>query len=469
MVTRKNNRRTPVPSQLRAVGYVRISVDRDEQTSTETQERSIRAFCESQGWPLVELVVERGRSAYKNSRGSRPGFHKAVHLVEAGAANVFVAWKLDRVSRNARDLLNFVHDLEDHAGYFACAGDAAINTTSGTGKVLLPILGAIAEMESDIKADRTSEWHEDRRLKLAPPVGPCPYGYDRDERNRLTINPTEAGVIREVASALLAGDSLRDVTRRLNEAGVRTKSTPAKPGGLPFERRTVKLALIKPVVAGLCELDDGVFVQSDQWECILDREMWEELRSLLLDPARRSGPGNARRWLLSGIARCGREDCVTDQPMFAKPHRSGGTRYTCAGCSMSIEAPRTDDFVTRNLVALLDRETWHGLRVRRDTPSEVSDGFDESMTLLMDRFKAGEIDPLELADLAEGLRRQRDAASSVPLPLPDVSNVAKEWPSLTVDQQRLILVAATASLTILPATPGRNYYDGSRVMFVPSF
>ena len=70
-------RKKAPPAPTRAVCYVRISVDRDEETSTDTQEAAVRAYCAAHGWAIVDVLVEAGRSAYKASRSNRPKFLKA--------------------------------------------------------------------------------------------------------------------------------------------------------------------------------------------------------------------------------------------------------------------------------------------------------------------------------------------------------------------------------------------------------
>jgi DNA invertase Pin-like site-specific DNA recombinase len=65
------------------------------------------------------VIVEPGRSAYKSSRKSRPGFRKAMDHVTTGAADAFVVWKVDRAARNTLDPLTFVEELVEHGAQFA--------------------------------------------------------------------------------------------------------------------------------------------------------------------------------------------------------------------------------------------------------------------------------------------------------------------------------------------------------------
>jgi hypothetical protein len=83
------------PTARRVVGYVRISRDRENETSTETQRAAIEAYCITRGWSLVKVITEPGRSAYKSSRGSRPGFREAMNLIGAGASVLSVVKSLN--------------------------------------------------------------------------------------------------------------------------------------------------------------------------------------------------------------------------------------------------------------------------------------------------------------------------------------------------------------------------------------
>ena len=137
----------------RVVGYVRISRDRENETSTDSQRAAIEAYCIARGWKLVKIVVEPGRSAFKASRSARPGFREAMNLVTAGAANAFVVWKIDRAARNTLDLLTFVEDLEAHGAEFASV-TKQFDTSAPMGAAMLTIIAALAQLESAQKSDR---------------------------------------------------------------------------------------------------------------------------------------------------------------------------------------------------------------------------------------------------------------------------------------------------------------------------
>ena len=440
MTTRKKGNPTPTTQPSRAVCYVRISVDRENETSTETQEERVRAYCAAHGWPIVDVIVEPGRSAYSASRSTRPGFRKVMGIIASGAADVLVVWKLDRAARNTIDMLSLVNELAQYGAQLASVTEH-FDTSTPSGVMTLTVLAALAQMESDTKRDRTQAWQDHRRVNGKPPTGPRPFGYQRggkDNPNVLTIDKAEAVVIRRAAKQVLAGKSFRSVVRALAADGVVGRN------GKPMTGRTLQGILLGPTIAACRETSDGVFVESTEWKPILERARWEAVRAVLTDPARRSSPSNARKWLLSGIVRCSRcLDAGADGWMRSMPHRAG-TRYACPKCSVSIEAARTEEIVVGDLLGLLDRPAWR--RMRQGQPTSVNTAvLEKSMDELRDQFMAGDLDETEFATLAGALRRRHEVASTPPPPLPDVPDLAKAWPKLSLEQRRLVISAATES------------------------
>lgn len=438
----------------RAIGYVRISVDRPDETSTTTQEERIRAYCTAHGLDLVDVIVEAGRSAYKDSRTARPGLGRARAIIAAGAADALVTWKLDRVGRNTSDVLALVNELRDKGAAFASVTEQ-FDTSTPTGRLMLTMLAALAEMESAQKSDRVLAWHEFRYSTGSTPTGPRPFGYHR-ERNELHIVDDEAAVIRDAALRVLDGESLRSITAAMDAAGVLGKN------GKPITHRGLRAILVGGTVAGRREVADDRFIVGT-WEPILDVETWEAVRELLLDPKRTTGPGNARRWLLTGIVCCGR--CAGATPMVSKPHVSG-QRYTCPKCHLSAPVAQVDEVVVGDLLALLDRAAWQRLRTAAPTTGLDGSSFAAAMDMLTGAFVRGEIDATQLAEHAEGLRRQQ-TTESLPPELPDVDDIGAAWPSLDLAARRLVIEAATESLTIGPAVRGRSTFDPQRISFVP--
>jgi DNA invertase Pin-like site-specific DNA recombinase len=83
---------------------------------------------------------------------------------------VLVVVKLDRFTRSLRDLVNILHELQERGVGFRSLNDAWADTTTASGKLLLGIVGALAEYERSLIVARTSEGRE-RAMKRGVKFG----------------------------------------------------------------------------------------------------------------------------------------------------------------------------------------------------------------------------------------------------------------------------------------------------------
>ena len=79
------------------------------------------------------------------STNGRPEFAKLMKALLPG--DTVVVTKLDRLARSSRDLLNIVHELEQAGCGFASLAETWCDTTTPAGKLMLTVLGGIAEFE----------------------------------------------------------------------------------------------------------------------------------------------------------------------------------------------------------------------------------------------------------------------------------------------------------------------------------
>jgi DNA invertase Pin-like site-specific DNA recombinase len=88
-------------------------------------------------------------------RDDRPGLAACLKALRAG--DTLVVWKLDRLGRDLRHLVNMVDDLTRRGvGLTVLTGHgAAIDTTTASGKMVFGIFAALAEFERDLIAERT--------------------------------------------------------------------------------------------------------------------------------------------------------------------------------------------------------------------------------------------------------------------------------------------------------------------------
>lgn len=449
---------------LRVVIYLRISQDRDDQQSTENQEREARAYADLKGWEVVAVLQDLGKSGYKPGT-KRPGFDQAMNMVRTKQADVFLVWKVSRFIRRIREFHMFLNELVKAGGSFDSVTDP-VDYTTASGELLLAMTAGFAQMESAAKADFAKSWNDGRTAKGAVPQGPRPFGYDRIPRDEavrdskgnlitLVTNPREAEAISYAAETLLAGGSLRGIVRDLG----------AFPGtkDVALTARGLRSALLNPTTAGLRAVkEDGETVDHIQgcWEAILDVGTWMAVKAILTDPTRSTHSTNEVRHMLSGILACGNDGCSSKLGIRKWKASKGGEgyRYTCFTCSNSATESVVDNAVRERLLTLVDQEAWTQLKERgRGYDPAVVKAIEAEQLKLAQMWKGQEIsmDIFQLMN-AELVTRLAQATGAEPLDLPDVANLADSWDSMNVMDKRRVLSVVFSQIKLDPANGSRD-------------
>ncbi len=128
------------------VGYMRVS-KADGSQVTDLQRDALRAA----GIEPQHLYED----AASGKREDRPGL--AACLKALRDADTLVVWKLDRLGRDLRHLVNTVHDLNSRGiGFKVLTGHgASLDTTTPNGKLVFSIFAALAEFERELIVERT--------------------------------------------------------------------------------------------------------------------------------------------------------------------------------------------------------------------------------------------------------------------------------------------------------------------------
>src|SRR6266498_3124151 len=119
----------------RAVVYVRVS--KKGQETLEGQELRCRAFAESQGWTVVQVVSDRA-SAW--SGADRPGWLQVEQMVRGGQVDVALVFQVSRAARNVGRLARFIELCREHGVVFASASEG-VNTSTPMGRLMAQLIG----------------------------------------------------------------------------------------------------------------------------------------------------------------------------------------------------------------------------------------------------------------------------------------------------------------------------------------
>lgn len=147
-----------------ALLYARVSttMQANEGISLDIQERDLRRAAELHGFTKVELVPEIARSG-KNITG-RPALRESLRRLENKEADALFVTRIDRLARSTQDFLYIVDHSERHKWRLVLL-DLNLDTSSYSSRFVVTIMGALAEMERAIIAERQKDVHRDRREK----------------------------------------------------------------------------------------------------------------------------------------------------------------------------------------------------------------------------------------------------------------------------------------------------------------
>jgi site-specific DNA recombinase len=446
----------------RAAIYARISDDREGSgLGVARQEDDCRQLCERRGFDVAKVLVDNDLSAYSGK--PRPGYRRLVEMVKAGTVDTIVVWHNDRLTRSPRELEDLV-DLVDATGITIAtvtAGDYDLSTP--TGRMVARIVGATARQESEHKSERNRR--KARELAEAGKLtggGTRPFGYEDD---RVTIRDDEADLIREATARLLGGEGLRSVARDWHDRGILT------PTGKPWKLSPLRRLLMSARISGRRE-HHGVIAGPAVWPGIITPAQSDRLRAVLSVTRAKRAP---RRYLLTGLAVCGR--CGTK--LVARPRGDQTRCYVCPGVpepgcgKIRILAGPLEELIAEAVIEALDTpKLAKAVAGAKSSAAGDLEALREQEDELARMWARREITKEawqsardELAKELDELRGELDdeARHRVAADLTADGALAKRWPDLGFDQQRLIIETVIETVTVGPGRRGYNRFDPARI------
>ena len=138
--------------------YARVSTDKQK---VDMQLNQLRDFVKRSSWKVYKEFSDEG---YTGSNTKRPAFTEMRQEARKRKFDILLVWKLDRLSRSLKDLINTLDEL-GHVGINFISYDNNLDTTTPTGKLVFQIIGAVAEFEKDIIRERVVAGLENARQK----------------------------------------------------------------------------------------------------------------------------------------------------------------------------------------------------------------------------------------------------------------------------------------------------------------
>lgn len=429
-----------------------------------------RKLADQLGWAVAEEYVDNDVSAYSGRR--RPAYERMLADIEAGDRDAVIVYHIDRLTRRPIELEQFlaVLDVAKVRQVRFVAGDTDLST--GDGLMVVRILAAMAANESATKSRRIRRKIEQNVAAGLPNGGSHrPFGYQDD---RITINEAEAEIVRQMVARYLAGESARSIAMWLQDAGISTIE------GKPWRTPTVSAIVQSPRIAGL-RAHNGVTVGPAVWDGIISEETHRRVLALARQKTI-SGRRSPRRYLLSGMLRCGKCGAT----LFSAA-RVNTRRYVClsgpdhGGCGrLTVVAEPVETLIAAAVMHRLDTpELADALAGRaakdaltaalsaeladdRDRLAELAGAYADKAITMREWLEARK--SIEARITASEKRVARATRSDALAGLPGNGAVLRgSWDGLNLTRQAAIVAAVLDHAVIAPGTPGAQSLDPARV------
>ena len=293
----KQNSDTVDSMKQRVAAYVRVSTQEEEQQGSFDMQvlHYTQRIENNPNYELVDIYKDEGISG--TSVHKRLDFQRMIADATAGKIDLILTKSISRFGRNIVDILNNLRLLSSLPNPVSVEFEMEGITYTGDGKnnLIIAILSALAEMESQQKSEAIKAGI---RWRMAEGIYKFAVhntlGYYRDHFGRMVIEPTEAKLVEYIYDSFIDGASVSDIADALTKQGI--KSPMGKECWLPS---TIKHILQNEKYCGdalmqktytkdfrthkaVKNTDLNMYFKENHHAAIIERKKWKEVQTLLL-------------------------------------------------------------------------------------------------------------------------------------------------------------------------------------------
>ncbi len=282
--------------KVRVAAYCRVSTIEEAQVgSFEMQVQHFKLVIEGNPtYELVKIYTDEGISG--TSLEKRKGFQEMIDDAKAGKIDLILTKSISRFGRNIVDILTTLRMLSSLNPPVAVTFESeSINTSESGNNLVISILSALAELESQQKSIAIKEGIRYRMQEgLYKFSVKNTIGYYRDYAGRIKVEPAEAEIVRYIYESFIEGFSPADIADSLTRQGVRSPKD--KPCWLPATIRSIlgnekycgdvlyQKTFSKDYLTHKTVKNKGILRQwywENTHEAIIKRPIWEKAQELL--------------------------------------------------------------------------------------------------------------------------------------------------------------------------------------------
>ncbi|MFF0117329.1 recombinase family protein [Streptomyces prasinus] len=462
--------------------YTRISRDDEgDGLGVARQRQDCERLADLRGLSVAKIYEDNDVSAYKRNV-LRPEFELMLSDLTAGLIDGVVSYDLDRLARQPKDLERLIEVFETRKRLTFVTVTNDIDLSSADGRTMARVMVAFANKSSHDTARRIKRKHLELAMKGKSSGGPSPYGWQKNDPNK--VDPEAARHIRDAQKEILAGVRIGTIRTRWQAEGIGRP----REGTKRVSHNHVELMVTSPRLCGYRIYHGEILLSDDgepvigEWETINTIEEWEAVCAAVAERKQANpnvGRPVARKYLLSGIARCGL--CHTkirgqNNRLWKPGSKASKYSYQCSvvngGCG---KVGRVGEPVEDLIIDLVLEEQCQ--RAAEDSsPTPVEWPQEAELKAVSDDIKAltsaannREITMSSLLQLLPDLERRRDElklerarfhrkakrAESVS----DGVKSRQQLRDLPIERQQEILLHSLSAVVIHPAGRGKRVFN----------
>jgi site-specific DNA recombinase len=326
--------------------YIRVSTEEQakEGFSIDTQKEKLTDFCRLHEWPIYDYYIDDGYSA-KDLK--RPNMQRLMGDLEKNLFDIVLVYKLDRLVRSVYYLNELLQEFEKTNVRFNSMTEH-FDTSSANGRMMINIIGTIAQWEREVNSERTYVTMLHKHEKGQRNGGRAPFGYYLDEKGQLAIDEVEAKWVRWMFEAFHTKGK-KMITEELNKNGIRTRT------GTYWNHSAVDYVVTNPVYYGALRWNyrtkqgnrtyEEVIVEGNH-PAIITKEVYEDIKKKRKD-RKNTGWKSRTVYPFTSVLRCARCGHAMHGGKRSRADGSEYRFYKCAGrfeykiCDMPVLAEDT--------------------------------------------------------------------------------------------------------------------------------
>lgn len=364
-----------------AAAYVRVSDERQDEYSPDSQLKLIREYCKKNGYELPKEYIFYDDGISGRSVKKRKAFNEMIAYakMKEHPFDVILVWKFSRFARNQEESIVYKALLKKNNVSVISISESIDDSPFSS--LIERIIEFFDEYYSTRLAQEVRRGMTEKATRgeaLVPPA----FGYDIIE-HKYVPNEREAEAVRQVFQSFADGVTMRQITMRLNEQGFTSHR------GNPIESRTVRYMLYNPVYVGKIRWtpegrvvgnrnfkDEKTLIVDGQHEAIISTELWEQVQNKLDNIEKMYGKYQRSEqpveWMLKGLMRC---DCgATLTRLSLKTPSMQCHEYTSGKCKVShhLYISKANEVVIEALKASVANLSFN-IEVRQPQEQEAVD------------------------------------------------------------------------------------------------